>query len=105
MLERADSTAAVASWRCAAPATILRRHGPERAAGVGDQTVRESPRGAAFRQRLRKMRRLPNAHRGAGCRAVPSGGCGLATACDIVLATESAQFGYPECSAASCPRW
>jgi methylglutaconyl-CoA hydratase len=25
-----------------------------------------------------------------------AGGCGLATACDIVLATESATFGYPE---------
>jgi methylglutaconyl-CoA hydratase len=25
-----------------------------------------------------------------------AGGCGLATACDIILATESAQFGYPE---------
>jgi methylglutaconyl-CoA hydratase len=25
-----------------------------------------------------------------------AGGCGLATACDIVLAEESAQFGYPE---------
>ncbi|MGA9769860.1 MAG: enoyl-CoA hydratase-related protein [Blastocatellia bacterium] len=25
-----------------------------------------------------------------------AGGCGLATACDIVLATESTQFGYPE---------
>jgi len=25
-----------------------------------------------------------------------AGGCGLATACDIVLASESAQFGYPE---------
>lgn len=25
-----------------------------------------------------------------------AGGCGLATACDIVLATESARFGYPE---------
>lgn len=24
------------------------------------------------------------------------GGCGLATACDVVLAAESAQFGYPE---------
>jgi methylglutaconyl-CoA hydratase len=27
-----------------------------------------------------------------------AGGCGLATACDIVLASESAQFGYPEVS-------
>lgn len=25
-----------------------------------------------------------------------AGGCGLATACDIVLASETAQFGYPE---------
>lgn len=25
-----------------------------------------------------------------------AGGCGLATACDMILATESAQFGYPE---------
>src|SRR4030095_10003250 len=25
-----------------------------------------------------------------------AGGCGIATACDIVLAAESAQFGYPE---------
>jgi methylglutaconyl-CoA hydratase len=25
-----------------------------------------------------------------------AGGCGLATACDIVVATESARFGYPE---------
>ncbi len=25
-----------------------------------------------------------------------AGGCGLATACDVVLACESAQFGYPE---------
>jgi methylglutaconyl-CoA hydratase len=27
---------------------------------------------------------------------VLAGGCGLATGCDLVLATESAQFGYPE---------
>jgi methylglutaconyl-CoA hydratase len=25
-----------------------------------------------------------------------AGGCGIATACDIILATQSAQFGYPE---------
>ncbi|MEO7652968.1 MAG: enoyl-CoA hydratase/isomerase family protein, partial [Bryobacteraceae bacterium] len=25
-----------------------------------------------------------------------AGGCGLATACDLVIATESAEFGYPE---------
>ena len=25
-----------------------------------------------------------------------AGGCGIATACDIILASQSAQFGYPE---------
>src|SRR6266436_6198399 len=25
-----------------------------------------------------------------------AGGCGLATACDMILASESAKFGYPE---------
>ena len=25
-----------------------------------------------------------------------AGGCGLATACDLIIANESAQFGYPE---------
>jgi methylglutaconyl-CoA hydratase len=32
-----------------------------------------------------------------------AGGCGLATACDIVLASESAQFGYPEVNVGFVP--
>ena len=32
-----------------------------------------------------------------------AGGCGLATACDIVLAHESAQFGYPEVNVGFVP--
>ena len=32
-----------------------------------------------------------------------AGGCGLATACDLVLATESAQFGYPEVNVGFVP--
>jgi len=32
-----------------------------------------------------------------------AGGCGLATACDIVLAAESAQFGYPEVNVGFVP--
>ncbi len=32
-----------------------------------------------------------------------AGGCGLATACDIVLASESAQFGYPEVNVGFIP--
>jgi methylglutaconyl-CoA hydratase len=32
-----------------------------------------------------------------------AGGCGLATACDVVLASESAQFGYPEVNVGFVP--
>ncbi len=32
-----------------------------------------------------------------------AGGCGLATACDVVLAAESAQFGYPEVNVGFVP--
>jgi methylglutaconyl-CoA hydratase len=32
-----------------------------------------------------------------------AGGCGLASACDIVLASESAQFGYPEVNVGFVP--
>jgi methylglutaconyl-CoA hydratase len=32
-----------------------------------------------------------------------AGGCGIATACDIVLAAESAQFGYPEVNVGFVP--
>ena len=35
-----------------------------------------------------------------------AGGCGLATACDMVLAAETAEFGYPGgARSASCRRW
>jgi methylglutaconyl-CoA hydratase len=42
------------------------------------------------------MRRLPKPIVAAVRGRALAGGCGLATACDIVLASRSAQFGYPE---------
>lgn len=42
------------------------------------------------------MRRAPKPVVAAVRGRALAGGCGLATACDIVLAAESAQFGYPE---------
>lgn len=43
-----------------------------------------------------QMRRLPQPIVAAVRGRVLAGGCGLATAADIILAEESAQFGYPE---------
>lgn len=42
------------------------------------------------------MRRLPKPIVAAVRGRALAGGCGLATACDLVVASESAQFGYPE---------
>jgi methylglutaconyl-CoA hydratase len=42
------------------------------------------------------MRRLPKPVVAAVTGRALAGGCGLATACDVVLAARSAQFGYPE---------
>ena len=43
-----------------------------------------------------RMRRLPKVVVALVQGRALAGGCGLATGCDLVLATESAQFGYPE---------
>src|SRR5213075_734888 len=43
-----------------------------------------------------EMRRHPHPIIAAVRGRALAGGCGLATACDIVLAAESSQFGYPE---------
>lgn len=43
-----------------------------------------------------QMRRLPKPVVALVQGRALAGGCGLATACDVILAAESAQFGYPE---------
>ena len=43
-----------------------------------------------------RMRRLPKPVVAIVQGRALAGGCGLATACDLILATESSQFGYPE---------
>jgi methylglutaconyl-CoA hydratase len=43
-----------------------------------------------------RMRRLPKPVVAVVRGRALAGGCGLATGCDLVLASESAQFGYPE---------
>jgi methylglutaconyl-CoA hydratase len=62
-----------------------------------DQTVEEN-RSAALRfgGLFTRLRSVPKPVVAVVTGRALAGGCGLATGCDLVLAAESAQFGYPE---------
>ena len=64
---------------------------------ISEATVMENVADARFLGELFvEMRRHPRPIIAAVRGRALAGGCGLATACDIILAAESAQFGYPE---------
>jgi methylglutaconyl-CoA hydratase len=64
---------------------------------ISEATVTENVADARFFAELFvDMRRHPRPIIAAVRGRALAGGCGLATACDIILASESAQFGYPE---------
>ena len=98
MLERADLDGAVR-------VVALRGAGTDFCAGMdlnellasADRTVEENRQAALhFAELFLRMRQLPKPIVALVHGRALAGGCGLATACDIVLAAESAQFGYPE---------
>ena len=62
-----------------------------------DQPIADNQRAALqFANVFLKMRRLPKPVVAIVQGRALAGGCGLATACDLVLATHSARFSYPE---------
>ena len=62
-----------------------------------DHTVEQNRQAALhFARIFVAMRQLPKPIAALVQGRALAGGCGLATACDLVLAAESAQFGYPE---------
>ena len=62
-----------------------------------DHTLEQNRQAALhFAQVFMRMRRLPKPIVALVQGRALAGGCGLATACDLILAAESAQFGYPE---------
>jgi methylglutaconyl-CoA hydratase len=64
---------------------------------ISEATVMENVANArSLGELFVEMRRHPRPVIAAVRGRALAGGCGLATACDIVLAAESAQFGYPE---------
>ncbi|HTH66426.1 MAG TPA: enoyl-CoA hydratase/isomerase family protein [Gemmatimonadales bacterium] len=98
LLERAELEAAVR-------VVVVRGAGKDFCAGMdleellqsADRSV-EQNRAAALRfgGLFLQMRSLPKPVIAVVHGRALAGGCGLATACDLVLAAESAQFGYPE---------
>src|SRR5206468_10134437 len=97
-LERADLDAAVR-------VVALRGAGGDFCAGMdlqellasADKTVEENRRAALhFGEVFLRMRGLPKPVVALVQGRALAGGCGLATGCDLILATESEQFGYPE---------
>ena len=64
---------------------------------ISEATVMENVADARhFAELFVSMRRHPRPIIAAVHGRALAGGCGLATACDIILAAQSAQFGYPE---------
>lgn len=62
-----------------------------------DRTVEENRRAALhFGSVFLRMRAVPKPIVAVVRGRALAGGCGLATGCDLVLAAETAQFGYPE---------
>ena len=97
-LEQADLDAAVR-------VVALRGAGTDFCAGMdlhellasADKSVEENRRAALhFAEIFLRMRRVPKPIVAVVRGRALAGGCGLATACDLVLAAESAKFGYPE---------
>ena len=97
-LERADLDAAVR-------VVALRGAGGDFCAGMdlsellasADRSIEENRRAALhFAEIFVRMRNLPKPVVAVVRGRALAGGCGLATACDLVLASESARFGYPE---------
>jgi methylglutaconyl-CoA hydratase len=98
LLERADLDAAVR-------VLALRGAGDDFCAGMdlaellasAEHTVEQNRQAALhFGGLFVKMRQLPKPVVALVRGRALAGGCGLATACDLVIAAESAQFGYPE---------
>jgi len=106
MLERADLDAGVR-------VIALRGAGTDFCAGMdlsellasADKTVADNRRAALhFAEIFLRMRRLPKPIAAIVHGRALAGGCGLATACDLVLARSRPSSATPRCSAASCRR-
>ena len=98
VLERADLDAAVR-------VVAVRGEGRDFCAGMdlnellasADHSLDQNRKAALhFAEIFVRMRRLPKPVVALVQGRALAGGCGLATACDLILAAESAQFGYPE---------
>ena len=86
-------------------AIVIRGAGKDFCSGADLESIRKISE-SSYEENLEDARKLAELFALIRCVKVPviaavhgralAGGCGLATACDLVIATESARFGYPE---------
>jgi methylglutaconyl-CoA hydratase len=105
MLDALHATLDRAELDAAVRVVALRGAGGDFCAGMdlhellasADRSVEDNRRAALrFADVLLRLRRLPKPVVAVVQGRALAGGCGLATACDLVLAAASARFGYPE---------
>jgi methylglutaconyl-CoA hydratase len=105
MVDALHDTLTTAELDAGVRVIVLRGAGPDFCAGMDlvellqsvEQASEDNRRAAArFADIFLRMRRLPKPVVAAVHGRALAGGCGLVTACDLVVATESARFAYPE---------
>src|SRR5271170_171539 len=105
MIAELRSALDTAAGAAAVRVVLVVAEGPDFCAGMDLAMMAESPNAGpieflASAQRLadlyRAVRNLPKPVVAAVKGRALGGGCGLAMACDVVLAAESAKFGFPE---------
>ena len=105
LVEALDAALQAAEKDEEARVVLLRGEGPDFCAGADleelETTTAKGPEASLAEARrlgalFVRMRRHPRPIVAAVHGKALAGGCGLATACDLVLSHEDAQFGYPE---------
>jgi methylglutaconyl-CoA hydratase len=105
MIEELSRSLSLTAMNKAVRVVVIGAAGEDFCTGMDIATLQESSDADVLKQ-MESARSLANLFRAFRAHPQPviaavrgrafGGGCGIATACDVVLAAESAQFGYPE---------
>ncbi len=105
LIEALKDSIGVAAWAESARVILISGAGPDFCSGADLSTLQKISQGSVIENQadarsvmelFSLMRDVPLPVVGAVHGRALAGGCGLASACDIVLASTNARFGYPE---------